>query len=137
MSYGVNVPIISNNELTKEIYEFKVHGTRLAYEGYMKYNRDKETDVWPDEWPNAIGLEKWVELNDPDWDKHRHYEGEVPEAYEKYYDSLNPCMNKTSDGRVMGGGMSGYNLKKYHPLPSNVPALAREILFQNLTVDGE
>jgi len=135
MYQRVKIPVISNNGLTKEKYEFEVKGTHLSYVCYMKYERDRETDIWPDEWPDAISLEEWLKDYDPDWEP--AYEGDEPDDYRKYHNSLNPCMNKTSDGRCKGGGMSGYRLHCVHPLPPAVPALARKMLFGLLTVDGE
>ena len=135
MYVSVDIPVISNNGLTKEIYSFRCEGTRLNYAFYWKYERETTNDVWPDEWEKPSSLRKWLDLNNLDWEP--AYEGDEPDTYQKYRDNLNPCMNKTSDGRVMGGGQAGYSLKRDHPIPSNVPALARARLFELLTVDGE
>lgn len=117
---------ISDDGLHKDVYEFQATGTLLEYAFYHAYNRSSVEEPWPDEWPEAKSWKEWCKSEGMDADDilDRYWNEEEMEIcspefrrYEKYCESLNPCMVKTKDGRVCGFGQCGHNLSKSHPLP--------------------
>ena len=129
----IEIEVLSNNDLTKDVYTFEVKYGRLVYTLWGRFERDPG-EVWADEWPEPMEAEAWHELHVPDWEQ--SYEGEIHHKYREHRDALNPCMNKTKDGRGMYRGQSGYNLAKDHPLPPGVGQRAKDTLLAQIKVEG-
>ena len=147
MKKSINQPIaisiISDNGLTKEVYEFECIHTTLKYNGYHCYHRSTVHNLWADEWDDPKSYLEWCKDNkiDPcmlDYDDHgRDNYGFYYPKYESYINSLNGVMCKTIRNEPCAFGMAGYNLEKAHPLPEKVKKDIKKIFINMITVEGE
>jgi hypothetical protein len=123
----IEVPVFSNGDLTKEVYQFELfhnppYKAHLDYRSYHKYERDTVDDLWANEWAVPLSLDEWVELNMPGWEP--RYELDEPHDYTKYYEKATP--HSTKDGRPMSIGQYGGKLP-IHPSHVRYEAKARLI----------
>ena len=125
----IKIQRISENGLTKYEWHFSVIGNQLVYKSHFTYNRNNKKEKWADERPKPLSFDEWCEK----YNKEENcYYSDL--SYQEYYNSLNPVLQKTKDGRTKLFGIISHYYKDMPVCPDDVALEAKNKFCEELKV---